>query len=61
MHITNKILLALRFELTHQSHCYFLLLDRGVAVAIRTPYFEVEEEGCRQRPPSVFCGLGGPV
>ena len=40
----------MRFE----SHCYqVLLLDRG-GYALKTPSFEVEEVGCRQRPPSIL-------
>ena len=28
-----------------ESHCHFSLLDRGVAMHIKTPSFEVEEGG----------------
>ena len=37
-----------------ESHCHFLLLDRGGVYAIKTASFEVEEGGWRQRLPSML-------
>ena len=40
----------MRFE----SHCHFFTAGSRGGYAIKTPSFEVEGGGCRQRPPSIL-------